>query len=445
MILMKFGGTSVGSAEAMKRTMEIVRARVDERPVVVVSAMSKVTDMLYEIADLALSGAATALKEKVAALKQKHYEAIEALMGTDSYWAEEARSRVKAICQKIESSTDRVEIISRGEYLSSNVMYCAMNSHKLPTAFADAREFIITDNDRMQGEPDNAEIVRRAPKVIDAAFGKSIRGVLPQTVITQGFVGATSTGVETILGRGGSDYTASLIGMAVDARRIEIWTDVDGIRSADPRKVDHTLCIGRISFEEAAQMARSGAKVLHPKTIEPAVTKNIPVMVLNSMNPDGEGTTILAADLIEDGVRSVSSKEKIALVNVEVPALADSSAILTDLVRTLKAHRVNIDLINATADHIAFTTDSLDRFKQALAAFDASLNVTTDTTCAQISVIGKNISELRVALRNVSDLLLKSPLTQVSQNNTYVNISFVVPAGEVAAVVRQIHEYLFEK
>lgn len=440
---MKFGGTSVGSKEAMARTIEIVRGRLPERPVVVVSAMSKVTDMLYMVADFAKSGDKESQKAKVEELRLKHRSTAAELMADDAYWREEAFSRINSICDFIAASSDYVEIVSRGEYLSSNIMFCAMNALGVPTQYLDAREFMITDNERMQGAPQIAEIVSRTPKAVDTAFDTAAGGKLPKAVITQGFVSQTAFGVETILGRGGSDYTASLIGMAIDARRIEIWTDVDGIRSADPRKVDHTLCIGKISFEEAAEMARAGAKVLHPKTIEPAVTKNIPVMVLNSMNPDGEGTTILQSAFIEDGVKSVSSKENIAVVILRQRVMSNPSALLTACFGILSGAKVQTDIVTVSPTSVCFTTDSLKNLPAAVEQLREIAEVEVQEDKSQISVIGKNISELKAALRNSSELLSASSIVSLAQGDSYANISFVVDRKDAGEALRQIHTYLF--
>ena len=208
---------------------------------------------------------------------------------------------VGAVCTLGElSERSKALIISAGEYLSSNIICSALNLRGIKTKLMNARNLNVTGNDYMKAEPVLAEIEARVPAIVNEAFDGM------DAVITQGFVSATLGGEPTVLGRGGSDYTASLIGMAIDAERIEIWTDVDGVKTADPRSVRSTLTLDRLSFEEAAEMAHFGAKVLHPLTIEPAVKKNIPIKVLNSTNPEGKGTTILHSDMIEDGVKSVS-------------------------------------------------------------------------------------------------------------------------------------------
>lgn len=441
----------MGSPEAVARTVGIIRGRLREKPVVVVSAMSKVTDMLYALSDALEAGDAAAARNALESLRRKHLDAASALLPSDPLWREEAFSRIGGICDAMQAfasevldgglamdSRRKAVINSKGEYLSSSMIYCYMNSVGIRTEWVDAREFMITDNDYLQGVPDMKEIERRCPKVIDAAFASA------EAVITQGFVCKTADGGDGVLGRGGSDYSASIIGMAVDAERIEIWTDVDGVQSADPRKVSNTRRIGRISFEEAAEMAAFGAKVLHPKTIEPAVSKNIPVLVLNSMNPDGQGTVILPSAMIEDGVRSVSSKENISLVRVSVRVMNEVSGLLTRTFEVLRESRVKVDLVKAGVTGILFTTDSpAHHLSGALERLREFADVCVEDGYAQISVIGKNISELKIALRASSSQLRNSPLASVAQNDSYVNISFVVPRAGVRDDVQNIHTYLF--
>ncbi len=449
---MKFGVNSVGSKEAFERTVGIIRGRLGERPVVVVSAMSKVTDMLYALSDAIEAGDRDATDAALADLRHKHLVTAAELMPSDPIWRQEAYKRVNDILDKMQAFAleqlgsdsqmgpkEKAVIDSKGEYLSSNMIYCYMNSIGIKTSWVDAREFMITDNDYLQGIPDMDEIVRRCPKEIDAAFARA------KAVITQGFVCKTADGSEGVLGRGGSDYSASLIGMAIDAQKIEIWTDVDGVQSADPRRVSNTHRISRISFEEAAEMAAYGAKVLHPKTIEPAVAKNIPVLVLNSMNPDGQGTVILQSSFIEDGVRSVSSKEKIRVITISVPLLKNASSLLTRVFAVFSKTRVKVDLVKVSPTDITVTTDSVDYVGAAVEELKKFAEVKVEDDLAQISVIGKNISELKIALKEASEQLKSSRLVSVAQNDTYVNISFVVPLSTVRDDVQKIHAYLFGK
>ena len=252
MIVMKFGGTSVADSEAIARTISIIGGRLDRKPIVVVSALSKVTDLLYKIADSASEGDRKAADEYIETLQSRHITLAEELL-EGSPMLEEARTKVADICVELKNFvgavcalgelTDRskARIISRGEWLSSTVICYAMNSRGIITNFIDARKMIITSDN-----------MKRVPEAVSAAFSGA------DAVITQGFISSTVKGEPTVLGRGGSDYSASLIGMAVDAESIEIWTDVDGVRTADPRIVPCTKNISRISFEEAAEMAHFG-------------------------------------------------------------------------------------------------------------------------------------------------------------------------------------------
>ena len=331
---MKFGGTSVANFEAITRTIFIVGGKLDQKPVVVVSALSKVTDLLYRISDAAVSKDSNLTKELLAELRQRHLSLACELLEQNPVQKESAVARVNAICDQLDalanavcavgelSDRNKAIIISNGELLSSTIICFAMNAKGIRTNWIDARKMMVTNDDYLKGEPVESEIVERVPGMIAEAY----KGM--DAVITQGFIATNLKGEQTVLGRGGSDYSASLIGMAIDAERIEIWTDVDGVRTADPRYVQNTKYLEKISFEEAAEMAHFGAKVLHPLTIEPAVKKNIPIYVLNSTNPSGKGTAILRNEFIEDGVKSVSFKENIRVINIFSMRMINTSGFL---------------------------------------------------------------------------------------------------------------------
>ena len=447
--MMKFGGTSVANAEAIARTISIVKGRLDRKPVIVVSALSKVTDLLYRISDSAEARDRKTANGYIDALAERHTAlARELLQG--SPLCDEACAKVTEICGELRDFvgavcslgelTDRskARIISRGEWLSSNIICHAMNARGIVTHFMDAREMIITSDTYMKGEPDMSEISRRVPEVVAEAYEGA------DAVITQGFMASTLKGETTVLGRGGSDYSASLIGMALDAERIEIWTDVDGVRTADPRIVPNTRNISRISFEEAAEMAHFGAKVLHPMTIEPAVMKNIPVYVLNSMNPEGEGTAILQNDRIEDGVKSVSYKENILLLNIFSTRMINVSGFLQKVFAIFSRYKVSVDLISTSEANISLTMDGNQDIDEVVKALSEFAEVDVDRDKAQISVIGKNIVNLRGLLKQTMTSLKDCNVYMISQGASFVNISFVVDRASMQNAVREVHKYLFE-
>lgn len=451
MIVMKFGGTSVADFAAISRTINIIKSRLDNRPAVVVSALSKVTDLLYRISDRAADKDVEGAKDLLSQLRQRHLALAEELLreqSPDLYSV--AIDKLSQLCNSLDafvyavcslgelSDRSKARIISTGEYLSSTIIWCALNASGVKTAFVDARNMMISSDDYLKGEPLMGEISNLVPQVLLSAM----EGM--DAAITQGFVTATSSGDPAVLGRGGSDYSASLIGMASNADRIEIWTDVDGVRTADPRIVSDTQSITRISFEEAAEMAHFGAKVLHPLTIEPAVMKNIPIYVLNSMNPNSPGTAILQSKYIDDGVKSVSFKENIILMNIFSVRMINTSGFLRRVFDIFAENKVSIDLISTSEASISLTMEPVRNLEKVVRELSAFSKVEIETSKAQISVIGKNIVNLGSVLRRTMDSMRDKNVYMISQGATYVNISFVVDSANMIEVVREVHKFLFE-
>ena len=450
MIIMKFGGTSVANFEAITRTIFIIGGKLDQKPVVVVSALSKVTDLLYRISDAAASKDASLTKELLTELRQRHLVLASELLDQNPVQKESALQRVNLICDELDalanavcavgelSDRNKAIIISNGELLSSTIICFAMNAKGIRTNWIDARKMMVTNDAYMKGEPIVDEIVARVPGMIAGAY----EGM--DAVITQGFIASNLKGEQTVLGRGGSDYSASLIGMAVDAERIEIWTDVDGVRTADPRKVKNTKYLEKISFEEAAEMAHFGAKVLHPLTIEPAVKKNIPIYVLNSINPSGKGTAILRNELIEDGVKSVSFKENIRVINIFSMRMINTSGFLRRVFEIFSENKVSVDLISTSEANISVTVDASEKIDRLIEELSEFSDVIVDDDKAQVSVIGKNIVRLNGMLKKTFAPLKRCNVYMISQGASFVNISFVVDREELSEVVQDLHDHLFD-
>ena len=311
MIVMKFGGTSVQDAEAIARVREIVRSRLEERPLVVVSAMSKVTRLLCEMADAAGRGEKEKADALLDALLERHHTVAEDLLADDAelfmqtivriddLW-DELAVFVDGICETGRlSDCDNARIISTGELLSSVIVSAALNAGGIACSWLDARDLVVTDENFLSARPD-----------LEATCANVLAAVRPEdadVLLTQGFIARTEAGDASVLGFEGSDYSAAIFGMCCDAGRVEIWTDVDGIRSADPRIVAETCRIPVLSYEEAAEMAALGARVLHPLTIGPARSKDIPICVLNSHEPEGAGSKVCAdGDAIPAGPKSIA-------------------------------------------------------------------------------------------------------------------------------------------
>ena len=450
MIVMKFGGTSVANFEAITRTTFIIGGKLDQKPVVVVSALSKVTDLLYKISDAAASKEETETRDLLKQLRDRHTNLACELLQQSPALCEAALEKVNDICDSLDSlamavcavgelsERNKAKIISNGELLSSTIICHAMNAKGIRTAFVDARKMMITSGSYLKGEPITEEICARVPGIIAEAFNGM------DAVITQGFIGSDLEGKQTVLGRGGSDYSASLIGLAIDAERIEIWTDVDGVRTADPRRVSNTKNLEKISFEEAAEMAHFGAKVLHPLTIEPAVKKNIPIYVLNSMNPSGKGTAILCNELIEDGVKSVSFKENIRVINIFSMKMINTSGFLRRVFEIFSENKVSVDLISTSEANISVTVDAAEKIDKVVEQLSEFAEVFVDDDKSQVSVIGKNIVRLNGMLKKTFAPLKRCNVYMISQGASFVNISFVVDREELNEVVCDLHQHLFE-
>lgn len=449
MIVMKFGGTSVQNSEAIFRMIEIVRSRLDKKPVIVVSALSKVTDILYKISDAAEEKNESKAVELVESLRLRHSNlARELLEGTSlvsetCLWLDEICDEliafIKAVCVIGDlSPRSKARIISTGEYLSSTLICFAINAAGISTGLMDAKKAIITNNDYLKGEPDKETICLKVPFEVNNAFAGN------EAVITQGFVAATSKGETTVLGRGGSDYSASLIGMALDAEMVEIWTDVNGVMTADPRLVKRPLSLNKISFEEAAEMAHLGAKVLHPMTIEPAVRKNIPIYVLNSLSPGGKGTGIFNDEKIEPGIKAVSCKDNILVINIFSPRMIDTSGFLNKVFGVFSDNQVSVDMISTSEANISVTVEPSSNVEKVVEQLSAFADVTVDRDKAQISVIGKNIISKPEIFSSVFSVLKGRQVYMLSQGATFINISLVVDKSSCHQVLCDIHDKLFK-
>ena len=307
----KFGGTSIQDSDAFKRVAEIVKAKQSQPLVVVVSAMSRVTDALIA----SFHGAATCGPDESLALLEQHFERH---LRVGELLSLKRRVRLKKLIEstRVElrellrraadsrSSDLRLydAIVSHGERLAANLLTLVLEEHRLPAEYVDARRCVITNDKHGNAEPLLDEVRQRAPGELLLLVNT---GRIP---VLGGFIGATRAGVTTTLGRGSSDYSATLIGAALHARSIEIWTDVDGIQTADPRLVKTTRTVPHVSYAEAAQLAKLGARVMHPKMIEPVIAQRIPIRILNSHTPDQPGTLISDESQSNGGVKAIAHK-----------------------------------------------------------------------------------------------------------------------------------------
>jgi len=448
MIVMKFGGTSVQDADAIAHVGEIVKGRSAHKPVVVVSAMAKVTDQLLAMARAAGSGDRKTALSLSRALRERHYNVAGELLGTalftefhselgtDFEALDELLRGISAVGELTPRTTDQVAAF--GETLSSKIVAAAFSKLGIASTLVDSRNCIVTDNTHTRAAPlfedTNERLKSKVQPLLDA-------GRVP---VMGGFIGATKAGVTTTIGRGGSDFSAAIVGAGLDALRIEIWTDVDGMMTTDPNICPDAKRIKVISFEEAAELAYFGAKVLHPATVLPAIQKNIPVHVLNSRNPACEGTRISArAPHCRNFFKAIAAKKRITIVDVAAPRMLLAHGFLRAIFEAFDRHRVPVDVVSTSEVSVSLTVDSNESIP-ALAADLAKLaDVKYEGRKAIVCLVGENLRETPGVAARVFGELSDMKIRMISQGASEINLTFVIEEDEVPEVIRRLHKTFF--
>ncbi len=450
MIVMKFGGTSVESAEAIERVAKIVGSRRKQSPVVVVSAMAKVTDQLVAMGHKAGSGDSEASIGLLQSLRERHLQAALELLGA---------KKCAALVPKLEAVFSDLErflrglaavreltprgsdyLLSFGELLSSLIVADAFAVRGLNAAWVDSRECLVTDAKHTRAVPQMPQTRERSKKKISPLVSKK------RIPVMGGFIAATADGVPTTLGRGGSDYSAAIIGAALDADRIEIWTDVEGMMTTDPRLCPDARTIKRISFNEAAELAYFGAKVLHPATLLPAIHQNIPVYVLNSRNLRSTGTQITArAPRSHDVFRAITAKTGISIVNVVASRGVMVHGFLRSVFEALDRHSTSVDIVAISEVSLSFTMETKRLPKALLAEMEQIADVTCEDRQAIICLVGEDIHGKPGIAASVFNTIAQAEVNirMISQGASEINISFVVKESDVPRAVRRLHEHFF--
>ncbi|MBQ5486777.1 MAG: aspartate kinase [Bacteroidales bacterium] len=449
MIVMKFGGTSVQDEEAIGRVISIVRSRLSEKPLVVVSALARVTRLLCAVADEAGQQNEEKVRELLAQLRERHFSlAANLLSGSPELLGECNRdietlisgvaNFVGGVCQIGElSPRSEARIISVGELLSSTIISYAFNASGITCHWIDARRMITTDDNYLSARPDLQVTEANVKRIV----GMESRGT--DLMITQGFVASTGKGATTVLGFEGSDYSAAIFGMALNAERVEIWTDVDGIRTADPRVIHDTRKIDVISYEEAAEMAAMGARVLHPLTIEPARKRNIPIRVLNSSNPTCEGSLVVRDDEAPDGPKSVAFRDGILFIRIASDKLEGVCSMLGKVSGALFARRIPVTMAKATESEVYLVIpEEWDGLEDALDEIAAWASVTVYRDKAFISVVGRNITSSEGLGDKVISVAGKVHLADVGAN--LMSESFVIDRERLQPTLEAVHGFIFK-
>jgi len=448
-ILMKFGGTSLQDADCIRRAVHIVAQRRDQRPVVVVSAIGRTTRTLLRVCEMALADGAETAGGQLEELAG-HHRTILADLGIEqsaqaSAWNAMARylDDIRQLLQGISllrQLTPRTEdaIIAHGERFSTLLFAAAARDADLDVAPVDATTVMITDSRFRMARPDRTELNSRARATILPLVEQ---GRIP---LIEGFIGATRDGVPTTLGFEASDYTASLLGAALDASEIQIWTDVGGmLTSGDPR-VENVMSIRQLSFDEAAELSFFGAKVLHPSTIEPAAEKNICVRILHSRHPDGCGTTICAApESAGVAVKSIAVKENIIVINLRSRQPAPIHRTTRSVGEALDRHEVSAHLMASSGSRVVLALDVDQQLDHLLQELGETFEVCPTENCVIVSVVGEDIGRTPGVVTRATSVLEHIPLLMASYGASDISASFVVSKDDVDEVVMMLHRELF--
>jgi aspartate kinase len=447
MIVAKFGGTSVGDATAIRRTAGIIKGRLSRGPVVVVSALAGTTNALLAAAEQASAGNLVAAIATVQQLRERHLAAVKDLIGagpeadelaaTESALLDELAHLLEALSVLGHATPRSIDAVaSLGEQLSAPMVAAAFRRAGINAVFVDARRVLVTDNQFGRAEPQLDAIGAAARAVLVPLVAEG------QVPVLGGYIGATVDGVTTTLGRGGSDFSAALFGSALDAEAIEIWTDVDGMLTADPRVIRGARLIDHIRFDEAAELASFGAKVLHPKTIAPAVRRGIPVFVLNSMKPDGTGTRI-TAEAPGLAVRAIAGKGNTVIVKVRSPRMLGTPGALQQIFEVFARHRTSVDVVTTSEVSVSLTVDDDQYLEAVLTDLRAFGDVSIERDRGIIAVVGAGLAKDPKAMAKALGAVGDIRLHMLSLDSTGINLTMVLDADAVKPVMQRLHDAFF--
>jgi aspartate kinase len=452
MIVMKFGGSSVQDSTAIRRVASIVASRLTEQPLVVVSAMGGVTDKLVQIADVASRGELSAARALLDVIRARHLQAAGEMLdppaaaafaeALDAILAETAALVEQIAAEESASPAQHSHMLTFGEVLSSRLVAAAFAALGVPSAHADARKLIVTDSRHPAASPLASPTRTKLLEEIPALLEQNLVPVLG------GFIASSDSGEITTLGRGGSDYSAAIIGAALMADRIEIWTDVSGILTTDPRICPKAQRIAEISFHEATELACFGAKVLHPATLLPAVEHDIPVAVLNSHQPHDAGTIIRAvAARGPSSFRAIAVKRNISVFNVCAPSHVGSQRFLDDLFSFLRWHHLQSELVSISGASASVAVEGSRDLVRLTSELEALGEVDFQPDMAIICLVGEDIRGRVGIASEVFGVIAAAGINirMIAQGSSEISVSFVVDGKDAVKSVQQLHRHLFEE
>ena len=447
MIVHKFGGTSLGDAERIREAARLVAA-CGGPCVVIVSALAGVTDQLLELAEEVSRGAETEVAERLGTLRRRHDDVAQALVG-DTSQADQLQERIDAVLSRLQQATavqsshpgptpgfvDEVSAI--GEDLAVELVAVALRLEGLAAEVVDARTVVCTDALFGGAVPRDEETMRRARQFLTPLVEQ---GKIP---VLQGFVAATPEGVTTTLGRGGSDFTAAIVGAALGSAEVSIWTDVDGVMSADPQQVSGAQVLPELGYEEAVELAYFGAKVIHPAAAKHAVAASISLRIRNLLRPKEAGTLIRPDRRRAAGVAAIAYKPQVTLMKVRSRPMFMAYGFLARVFEVLARHQLPVDLVATSHTSTAFTIDSSQGLNEVSLELGEFAEVEIIPGLATVSIVGHGLLQRLGLAARVFSALGQRPVYLISQASD-VCLSFLVESGDAPGVVRRLHSNLVE-
>lgn len=452
--IMKFGGTSVEGATAFKNAAGIIFDRQPLRPVVVVSAMAGFTDALIASVQQALAGQAAAGGDSLGKHFDRHLRVVDALLRSEAprmrQLIEQSATEIKELLNTTAAEVGGTEarkrrkffedaVVSYGERLSAALLAAVLIENQVVCTDVDARRCIITDDEHGCATPLMTETVSSARAQLEPLIASG------STPVLGGFIGATVDGVTTTLGRGGSDYTAALIGAALEAKEIQIWTDVPGVLTADPRLVATARTVPHLSFEEAAELAYFGAKVLHPKTLHPAIERDIPVRICNSRAQEGGSTLVVGeSKRSSETVKAIAHKTGVTTIQVTSTRMLGAYGFLRALFEVFAEHKTAVDVVTTSEVSVSLSLDDTTSLGEIVADLEKLGTVSVEEKRAILCVVGEGLRTTPGIAARIFSTISDINVSLISQGASRINLTFAVEEERVRETVARLHKEFFE-
>jgi aspartate kinase len=436
MKVLKFGGTSVGSAERIKALIPLITKNEDK--IVVLSAMSGTTNSLVDLTNLLYSGNRKEFTDKNEALREKYYKVVEELFATPQFkntgkeLIDSHFDFIREFSMRVFSKLQEKSILAQGELLSTALLNLLLQERNIESTLIPALNFMRIDKD---GEPDYFYIRENLQRELNKISNKHL-------LITQGFICRNAYGEIDNLKRGGSDYSASIIGAAILAEEIQIWTDISGFHNNDPRFVEKTSVIRELSFDEAAELAYFGAKILHPSSVNPAREKDIPVRLKNTMEPEDEGT-IISSNYISSGYKAVAAKDGITAVKIKSDRMLLAHGFLRKIFEVFEVYKTSIDMITTSEVAVSLTIDNTSQLELIIKELQEFGQVEVDHEQTIICIVGDFIAEKSGTTLEIFNAMKGIPIRMISYGGSRHNVSLLIESKHKTEALKSLSKHLF--